>query len=89
LRAHPASTTGGSSFPLNIYPSFTGNHRPFAEYRVRVRRIALNITPSNTTNLLKEIHMHTLSYKLSALAAALVMNTVVLGTLGLLFALQS
>lgn len=33
--------------------------------------------------------MHTLSYKLSALAAALVMNTVVLGTLGLLFALQS
>jgi hypothetical protein len=33
--------------------------------------------------------MNTLTSKLTALAAALVMNTVVLGTLDLLFALQS
>ena len=33
--------------------------------------------------------MNTLSTKLTAFAAALVMNTLVMGTLGVLFALQS
>jgi hypothetical protein len=76
--------------PLNSDPSFTGNRRSFAEYRVSTCRIALKILPSTNDNRwLKETHMNTLSTKITAFAAALAMNGLVLGALGYLFALQS
>ena len=53
-------------------------------------KIALNIDPSNDNNhFLQEMHVNTLSTKLTAFAAALAMNGLVLGTLGYCFALQS
>jgi hypothetical protein len=57
---------------------------------VSASKIPLKIPPSTKDHLSsKETAMNTLASKLTALAAALVMNTVVLGTLGFLFALQS
>ena len=41
-----------------------------------------------TANL-QEIHMSTLSSKLTALAAALVMNSLIMGAVGYLFEIQS
>jgi hypothetical protein len=40
-------------------------------------------------HLLQEIHMNTLSSKLTALAAALVMNSLLMGAVGYLFEIQS
>jgi len=42
-----------------------------------------------TTNLPQEIHMNALSSKLAALAAALVMNSLIMGAVGYLFEIQS
>lgn len=46
-------------------------------------------TSTDDSNLDSETHMNTLSSKLAAFAAALVMNGLILGAVGLLFALQS
>jgi hypothetical protein len=79
-----------SDLPVNGDQSFTGNFGLFAEYRVNTRRVALKIPPSKVDfYLLKETHMNTLASKLTAFAAALAMNGLVLGALGYLFALQS
>ena len=40
-------------------------------------------------HLPKETHMNTLSSKLTALAAALVMNSLIMGAVGFLFEIQS
>jgi hypothetical protein len=75
---------------VNSDPSFTGNFGSLAEYRVSRCEIALKIQPSKDHyHLLKETHMNTLSTKLTAFAAALAMNGLILGALGYLFALQS
>jgi hypothetical protein len=42
-----------------------------------------------TTLILKETHMNTLSTKLTAFAAALMVNGLVIGALGYLFEIQS
>jgi hypothetical protein len=42
-----------------------------------------------TTNLLLETHMNTLSSKLTAFAAAVLMNGLIMGALGYLFEVQS
>ena len=77
---------------MNGDRSFTGNCGSFAEYRVRTRGIALKIPPSKQTQVSPtEIVMkdlNTLSTKLTAFAAALAMNGLLLGALGYLFALQ-
>ena len=71
-------------------PSFTGNCRSFAEYRVSTGRIAQKMTPSKDNNhFLQEMHMNPLTTKLTAFAAALAMNGFVMGFLGYCFALQS
>jgi hypothetical protein len=41
------------------------------------------------THLLQETHMNTLSSKLTAFAAAIVMNSLIMGAVGYLFALQA
>jgi hypothetical protein len=73
--------------------SFTGNRGSFAEYRVIADRIALRIPPSKETQVSPtEIvmkNLNTLSTKLTAFAAALLMNGFVMGALGYLFVLQS
>jgi hypothetical protein len=78
---------------VNSDRSFTGNCGSFAEYRVRTRRIALKIPPSKETEVspteIAMKNLNTLSSKLTAFAAALAMNGLVLGALGYLFALQS
>ena len=75
---------------MNGDRSFTGNCGSFAEYRVNTCRIPLKIPPSKDDyHLLKETHMNTISSKLTAFAAALAMNGLILGALGYLFALQS
>jgi hypothetical protein len=40
-------------------------------------------------HLLQEMHMNTLSSKLTAFAAALVMNSLIMGAVGYLFEIQS
>ena len=72
---------------VNSDRALTGNGGSFAEFRVRISRIALKIPPSND-HLLKE-HMNTLTSKLTAFAAALLMNGLVMSALGYLFVLQS
>ena len=76
---------------MNSARSFTGNCESFAEYRVRTYRIALKIHPSKETEFspTETENMNTLTSKLTAFAAALAMNALVLGTLGYLFVLQS
>jgi hypothetical protein len=75
---------------VNSDRSFAGNCGSFAEYRVSTRRISPKIPPSKDDyHWLKETPMNTLSSKLTAFAAALAMNGLVLGSLGYLFALQS
>jgi hypothetical protein len=74
---------------MRLRPSFTGNCRSFTEYRVRTSKFALKIIPSKDNYHLKETHMNTLSTKLSAFAAALLMNGLVMGILGYLFVLRS
>ena len=78
---------------MNSDRSFTGYCGSFAEYRVRTCWIALKIAPLKKTQLSStEIvmkNLNTVSSKLTAFAAALAMNGLVLGGLGYLFALQS
>jgi len=78
---------------VNSDRSFTGNCGLFAEYRVSACRIAFKITPSKETSVspTEKVmnNLNTVSSKLTAFAAALAMNGLVLGALGYLFALQS
>jgi hypothetical protein len=78
---------------VNSDRSSTGNCGSFAEYRVSTCRIALKIPPSKENQVSPtEIFMNslnTLSTKLAAFAAALLMNGLVMGALGYLFVLQS
>jgi hypothetical protein len=78
---------------VNSDRSFTGICGSFAEYRVSACRIAPKIPSLKETQLSPtEIvmkNLNTLSSKLTAFAAALAMNALVLGGLGYLFALQS
>jgi hypothetical protein len=78
---------------VNSGRSFTGNCGSFAEYRVSTCRITLKIPPSKKTQVSPtEIvmkNLNTISSKLTAFAAALAMNGLVLGALGYLFALQA
>jgi hypothetical protein len=82
----PGTPVAGT--PVHSDRSLTGNGGSFAEYRVRASRIALKIPPSTITTTC-ETRMNTLSSKLTAFAAALAMNGLVLGGLEYLFALQS
>jgi hypothetical protein len=75
-------------FPVNSDRSFTGNCGLFAEYRVSTCGIALKIAPSTITTTC-ETHMNTLTTKLTAFTAALVMNSLIMGALGFLFEIQS
>jgi hypothetical protein len=77
---------------MNSDRSYTGTCGSFAEYRVRIRKIALKIPPSKKLNSLQRRvmkNLDTLSTKLTAFAAALAMNGLVMGALGYLFVLQS
>jgi hypothetical protein len=78
---------------VNSERSFTGNCGLFAEYRVCTRRISLKIPPSNEayvspTEIVMK-NLNTLSTKLTAFAAALVMNGIVMSAVGYCFALQA
>jgi hypothetical protein len=78
---------------VNSDRPFTGNCGSFAEYRVRTCKNALKIPPlkqnlSLTTEIVMK-NLNTLSTKLTAFAAALAMNGLIMAGVVYLFALQA
>lgn len=79
VRGHPLAFIGENSRSKRVFTGFLQ----------LARRLLCYAGKNRNNHLFAETHMNTLTSKLTAFAAAVVLNSLLMGAVGFLFALQS